>query len=191
MHRNVHRRVHLKQVLQYYNPKKYNPIQATTRALRGPYIFVPIMALCGELSPRGMMQTFDTIVFATLGSRCSLFAVLIRPANAGVVFNGCAVVFGGSTGGGVATQEPSRNAVQYSQPLQDSAKNWHTSRQGYRYGLFIVAVYSLPPATKKASNDRNFEPWPVARFQQNRAALDFRTTFAVVKNNQEQRKQHQ
>ena len=26
---------------------------------KGPYIFVPKMALCGELSPRCIMQTFD------------------------------------------------------------------------------------------------------------------------------------
>ena len=37
-----------------------------------------------------MMQTIE-YKFAFPGSRCSLFAALIRPANAGVVFNGCAV----------------------------------------------------------------------------------------------------
>ena len=52
-----------------------------------------------------MMQTID-YKFAFPGSRCSLFAALIRPANAGVVFNGCAVVFGGSARGGGAIQEP-------------------------------------------------------------------------------------
>lgn len=33
-----------------------------------------------------------------LGSRCSLFANAHVPANAGMMFNGCAVVFGGGTG---------------------------------------------------------------------------------------------
>lgn len=49
------------------------------------------MALCGEYSPRGMMQTID-YKFAFPGSRCSLFAALIRPVNAGVVFGGSARV---------------------------------------------------------------------------------------------------
>ena len=47
-----------------------------------------------------------------LGSLRSLFAPLIRPANAGMVFNGCAVVFGESFGSAGLLKEPgSRDAV--------------------------------------------------------------------------------
>jgi len=83
-----------------------------------------------------------------------------------------------------------RDAVQNSRP-RDSAKIWHTWHQGNRHGLFIVAVYSCATCNKNGLKCHILEPRTGARFQQNRAALNFCVTFAVVKNNQEQLKQHQ
>ena len=58
-----------------------------------------------------MTQTID-FIFAAPWARVARYSLtLIRPANAGVVFNGCAVVFGGSFGSGGRHQEPGRVAA--------------------------------------------------------------------------------
>ena len=49
---------------------------------------------CARVALAVMGLFLLSISLLALGSRCSLFATLIRPANAGVVFNGCAVGFG-------------------------------------------------------------------------------------------------